>query len=114
MTLFWIIIPLALLAIGIAVLPVLIGSFRHDRSVKEGTPATTQAAVREVNQWAPRLGRRMRRPGHVTPRFMAQAAGKVERFTGPRIVVCSPSSKSGRDETSIETANPQNFVRLRP
>src|ERR1700674_207399 len=51
MTLFWIIIPLAVLAVGIAVLPVLVGSFRHDRSVKEGAPATTQAAVREVNQW---------------------------------------------------------------
>ena len=61
MTLFWIIIPLAVLAIGIAVLPVLVGSFRHDRSVKEGAPPTTQAAAREVNQWHSRLGRRMRR-----------------------------------------------------
>jgi hypothetical protein len=64
MTLFWIIIPLAVLAIGIAVLPVLVGSFRHDRSVREGAPATTEGAVREVNQWHSRLGRRMRR----TPR----------------------------------------------
>ena len=64
MTLFWIIIPLAVLAIGIAVLPVLVDSFRHDRSDKESAPATTQAAVREVNQWHRHLGQRIRR----TPR----------------------------------------------
>jgi hypothetical protein len=70
MTLFWIIIPLAVLAIGIAVLPVLVGSFRHDRSVKEGAPASTQAAAREVNQWHSRLGRRIRR----TPRQVESGA----------------------------------------
>jgi hypothetical protein len=78
MTLFWIIIPLAVLAIGIAVLPVLVGSFRHDRSVREGAPATTEGAAREVNQWHSRLGRRMRR----TPRQLEpgrDATGKPRR-----------------------------------
>jgi len=81
MTLFWIIIPLAVAAIGIAVLPVLVGSFRHDRSVKEGAPATTLTAVREVNQWHWRLGRRTRRtPRQLEPgrsALISPVAGEV-------------------------------------
>jgi hypothetical protein len=61
MTLLWILIPLAILAIAIAVLPVLIGSVRHDRSIREGEPATTRLAAREANRWHARLGRRTRR-----------------------------------------------------
>ena len=70
MTTLWIIVLLAVFAIAIAVLPVLIGSYRHDRSVKEGTPASARAAADEVNQWHSRLGRHIRRtpqqlePGH--------------------------------------------------
>ena len=66
MTLLWILIPLAILAIAIAVLPVLIGSVRHDRSIREGEPATTRLAAREANRWHARLGRRTRRvPGQL-------------------------------------------------
>ena len=62
MTVLWIlIIPLAVLAIAITVLPVLIGSARHDRSVKESDLATTRLAAREANRWHLRLGRRTRR-----------------------------------------------------
>jgi len=61
MTVLWLIIPLAVLAIAIAVVPVLVGSMRHDRSVKEGDPATTRLAAREANRWHARLGRRTRR-----------------------------------------------------
>ena len=68
MIVLWILIPLAVLAIGIAVLPVLIGSKRHDQSVREGEPASTQMAAREVNSWHARLGRRTRRaPGELEP-----------------------------------------------
>jgi hypothetical protein len=80
MTLFWIIIPLAVLAIGIAVLPVLVGSFRHDRSVREGAPVTTKAAAREVNQWHSRLGRRIRR----TPRQLESGPGAPVDLTRRR------------------------------
>jgi hypothetical protein len=61
MIVLWILIPLAVLAIAIAVLPVLIGSIRHDHSIKEGAPATTGLAAREANFWHRRLGRRTRR-----------------------------------------------------
>jgi len=61
MTALWLMIPLALLALAIAVLPVLVGSARHERSVKEGDPATTHLAAREANRWHRRLDRRTRR-----------------------------------------------------
>ena len=70
----------AVLTYRIAVLPVLVGSFRHDRSVKEGAPATTQAAVREVNQWHSRLGRRMRR----TPRQLEPGGDATVNITRRR------------------------------
>ena len=61
MHILWILIPLAVVAVAIAVVPVMIGSIRHDRSVKEGEPATTELAAREANRWHGRLGRRTRR-----------------------------------------------------
>ncbi len=67
MDLLWLIIPIAVLALAIAVAPVLVGSVRHDRSVKEGEPTTTESAAREANRWHARLGRRTRR----TPRQLA-------------------------------------------
>lgn len=68
MTLLWLIIPIGVLAIAIAVAPVLVGSVRHDRSVKEGEPATTRTAAREANRWHARLGRRTRRtPDQLAP-----------------------------------------------
>ena len=68
MTLLWLIIPIGVLAIAVAVAPVLVGSVRHDRSVKEGEPATTRAAAHEANRWHARLGRRTRRtPDQLAP-----------------------------------------------
>lgn len=80
MTTFWIIVPLAVLAIGIAVLPVLVGSYRQDRSIKEGAPATTRVAVHEANQWHSRLGRRMRR----RPRELEPGSDATHGSTGRR------------------------------
>jgi hypothetical protein len=80
MTTLWIIVPLAVLAIGIAVLPVLIGSYRHDRSVKEGTPVSTREAAREVNQWHSRLGRHIRR----TPQQLEPGRDTSAGVTRPR------------------------------
>ena len=48
----WITAPLAVLAIVIAVVPVLVGTIRHERSVKEGEPATTRLAAREAESVA--------------------------------------------------------------
>lgn len=68
MTILWIIIPLAVLAIAVAVVPVLVGSVRHDHSVRDGEPATTDLAAREANRWHARLGRRTRRaPEELAP-----------------------------------------------
>jgi hypothetical protein len=61
MLILWLLIPLAVVAIAIAVVPVMVGSVRHDRSVKEGEPASTALAAREANRWHVRLGRRTRR-----------------------------------------------------
>jgi len=61
MTIVWILIPVAVVAIAIAVLPVLIGSVHQDRSVKQGDAPTTRRAAREANRQHSRLGRRTRR-----------------------------------------------------
>lgn len=72
MTVLWIIIPLAILAVAIAVVPVLVGSVVHDKSVKEGDRPTTERAVGEANRWHRRLGRPIRRsPQQLTPDWEA-------------------------------------------
>jgi hypothetical protein len=75
MTVLWIIIPLAVVAIAIAVVPVLAGSVVHDKSVKEGDRPTTEQAVGEANHWHRRLGRPIRRsPKQLTPDWEAPTA----------------------------------------
>ena len=64
MELLWLLIPLAIVAIAIAVIPVAVGSFHQEHSTKEGTPANTRLATREANQRHAELGRRIRRAPH--------------------------------------------------
>ena len=72
MTVLWIIIPLAVVAIAVAVVPVLVGSVVHDKSVKEGDRPTTELAAGEANHWHRRLGRPIRRsPRQLTPDWEA-------------------------------------------
>lgn len=68
MTVLWILIPLAVVAIAIAVVPVLAGSVVHDRSVKKGESPTPEKAVGEANGWHRRLGHPIKRqPHHLKP-----------------------------------------------
>jgi len=64
MELLWLLVPLAIVAIAIAVIPVVVGSIHQEHSAKEGAPTNTRLAAREANQWHVRLGRRIRRAPH--------------------------------------------------
>ena len=68
MGILYVIVPLMVLGIVIAVIPVLVGSIHQDRSIREGMPANTYEAAREANRWHTTLGRRVRRtPRELTP-----------------------------------------------
>jgi len=60
----FLIILLALLAIAIAVIPLLVGSFKDDRSVDDGGSNTIHLGALESNRRHARLGRRTRRSPH--------------------------------------------------
>jgi hypothetical protein len=51
-------IPLMALGVGIAVLPVLVGSMRHDRAMRSGELPTLQTATQEADFWHHMLGHR--------------------------------------------------------
>lgn len=58
MTPFYVTIPLMVMAVTVAVLPVLAGSFRHHRSMAEGQLETGTWAVQEADFWHHMLGHR--------------------------------------------------------
>jgi hypothetical protein len=55
---FYIIIPIMVLAVVVAVVPVLLGSFRHNRAMREGQFETAESANEEAAFWGRMLGRR--------------------------------------------------------
>ncbi len=58
MILFYLTIPFMLLGLAIAVLPVLVGSFRNQRSIREGQIDTPETRAHEANFWHHVLGHR--------------------------------------------------------
>ncbi len=58
MTLFYLTIPFMVLGVAVAVLPVLIGSFRHHKSLSEGRFETQESMAQEADFWHHMLGHR--------------------------------------------------------
>jgi len=56
MIVFYLTIPLMLLAVAVAVLPVLVGSFRNHRPTTEGNVDTPKTRAQEANFWHQMLG----------------------------------------------------------
>ena len=67
MTVFWFTLPLMVLGVAIAVLPVTINSLRHGRSLSTGAEDTDESARREAASWNHHLRRRRGHPGTVPP-----------------------------------------------
>jgi hypothetical protein len=73
----YIILPLMVLAIVIAVVPVLIGSVRHHRSLQSGRIETVESAAYEAEFWHHMLGHRRGASVATTPDLVSDA--EVER-----------------------------------
>ena len=58
MTIFYVTIPLMVLAVAVAVLPVLLGSVRHHRAMIQGKIETPESAAQEADFWHHMLGDR--------------------------------------------------------
>jgi hypothetical protein len=56
MTLFYLTIPLMIVAVAIAVVPVLVGSFRHDKALENGHFETAESVGQESHFWHHMLG----------------------------------------------------------
>jgi hypothetical protein len=78
MTVFWFTLPLMVLGVAIAVLPVTINSLRHGRSLGTGAEDTHQSAGREAAHWNHHLRR-----GRVHP---AAPTGDLESMDEGRVV----------------------------
>ncbi len=77
MTVLWIIVPLMILGVLIATIPVLWGSFRHNRAMRAGQIETNESAQEEADFWHGMLGRRRGRRVVSTPELLSD--GEVER-----------------------------------
>jgi len=74
-------IPLMVLAVLVAVIPVLRGSVRHNRAMRAGRLETPETARQEADFWHRMLGRRRGRTVVATPELLDD--NEVER-TGAR------------------------------
>lgn len=72
-----IIIPLMVLAVLVATIPVLRGSVRHNRAIRAGRIETTDTARQESDFWHRMLGRRRGSREVATPELLSDA--EVER-----------------------------------
>lgn len=84
----YIIIPIMVLAVVIAVVPVLVGSVRHNRAMREGRIETVGSADEEAAFWHRLLGHRSGRAPVKTPDLL------------------------GDDEVTRVIANPEDRVRV--
>jgi uncharacterized membrane protein len=73
MTLFYITIPLMIAAVAIAVVPVLVGSFRHDRALERGHFETAESVAQESDFWHHMLGHRKVEGYAPTPNLVEDA-----------------------------------------
>ncbi len=88
MTVFWITVPLMVLGVLIATVPVLWGSFRHDRAMRRGEIETPELARQESDFWRRMLGRRRGRHVVTTPELLADdeiARIGAQRADGGRV-----------------------------
>ena len=97
MLVFYITVPLMVVAVVIAVIPVERGSFRHDRQMHAGSIESGSTADQEVEFWHRLLGRRGARP-----RIMA-TPGMVDDSEIRRVGV--------EPERIAETGSGQSIVR---
>ena len=97
MLVFSITVPLMVVAVVIAVIPVLRGSFRHDRQMHAGSIESGSTADQEVEFWHRLLGHRGARP-----RIMA-TPGMVDDSEIRRVGV--------EPERIAETGSGQSIVR---
>ena len=70
MTVLWIIVPLMVVAIAIATIPVLVGSVRHNRAMRSGRIETLESAREEADFWNRMLGRRRGHRAVPTPELL--------------------------------------------
>lgn len=88
-----IIIPLMVLAVVIATLPVLVGSIRHHRAMQTGRIESSESAQQEADFWHRMLGHRRGRRTIATPELVPD--GEVSR-TG-----ANPEDRSDVDGASV-------------
>ena len=81
MSLLPILIPLMVLAVLVATVPVLRGSVRHNRAMRAERIETPETARQEADFWHRMLGRRRGRRAVVTPELLSDA--EVERTGVP-------------------------------
>ncbi len=68
-----IVVPLMVLGVVIATVPVLVGSFRHNRAMRAGAIETPESARQEADFWHRMLGRRRDREVVATPGLLSDA-----------------------------------------
>lgn len=91
----YIIIPIMVLAVAVAVLPVLVGSFRHHKAMQDGTIESAESATKEADFWHRMLGHTRGRSLVKTPEMIAD--GEVTRVVAEpedRVVVEGDSAWS--------------------
>ncbi len=77
MTILWIIVPIMIVGVLIATVPVLWGSLRHNRAMRAGRIETPESARVEADFWHGMLGRRRGRRVVSTPELLSD--GEVAR-----------------------------------
>jgi hypothetical protein len=93
----YIIIPIMALAVAVAVVPVLVGSVRHNRAMRQGRVETTASATEEALFWHRMLGHRRGTQIVETPDMIPDA--EVTR------VIANPSDRVTVDSRSAWTVS---------
>ncbi len=90
MTMFYLTIPLTAVAVATAVAPVLVGSYRHHRTLREGQTECLESAAQESDFWHHILGHRQVEGYAPTPDLVSDA--EVARVvSGDRVVATQPT-----------------------
>lgn len=91
----YIIVPIMVLAVAVAVVPVLLGSFRHNRAMREGRIETAESASEEAAFWHRMLGHRKARHPLKTPELLDDAeVTRVVAEPADRVVIDGDSAWS--------------------
>jgi hypothetical protein len=87
MAIFYLSIALMVLAVAVAVLPVLLGSIRHHRSLQNRQLETAESSAREVDFWHHMLGRRKVEEFAPTPAMVEDAEVVRVLSVEPRVSI---------------------------